>query len=398
MSRPTAAAPLSERPVLRAVPRTAEVDTRPRRILLVDDDRELCRAYARALRAAGHEVETAHAGQAALEAFQLVAYDAVVLDVMLPDVDGLTVLREVQRVAPDVPVLLMTGLPTLDTAIAAVERGAARYLQKPVTPGALNEAIVVLTGRDRAEPSSDRPDHGLAQLSRSFDNALATLFLAYQPIVDVASRTTFGYEALVRCREPSIPHPGALFAAAQRLGRLTELSRILRTKAPELLQSMDDVVLFMNLHARDLGDDAIVDQLRSLEGAGARMVLEISERASVDDLGAYRARILALRELGYRIAVDDLGAGYAGLTSFAMLEPEIVKIDMALVRGVDAAPVKQRIIRSVVSLCREMGVTVVAEGVETRDESQVLQEIGCALQQGYFFARPASPPPIVTFR
>jgi EAL domain-containing protein (putative c-di-GMP-specific phosphodiesterase class I) len=96
-----------------------------------------------------------------------------------------------------------------------------------------------------------------------------------------------------------------------------------------------------------------------------------------------------LRAVGFRIAIDDLGAGYAGLTSFALLEPEIVKIDMTLTRGIDQSPVKQKLVRSMSTLCREMGMTIVTEGVETRDERDTLLAIGCDLLQGYLFARPA---------
>ncbi len=89
-----------------------------------------------------------------------------------------------------------------------------------------------------------------------------------------------------------------------------------------------------------------------------------------------RSRVAALREMGFRIAVDDLGAGYAGLTSFAQLEPEVVKLDMSLVRDVHISSTKQKVIRSMTSLCRDMGMLVVAEGVETCDERDTLVELG----------------------
>jgi EAL domain-containing protein (putative c-di-GMP-specific phosphodiesterase class I) len=95
-----------------------------------------------------------------------------------------------------------------------------------------------------------------------------------------------------------------------------------------------------------------------------------------------------LRERGFRIAVDDLGAGYAGLTSFALLEPEIVKVDMTLVRDIDRSPVKRKLVRSMAALCRDMGLLIVSEGVETIAEHETLMELGCDLFQGYLFARP----------
>jgi EAL domain-containing protein (putative c-di-GMP-specific phosphodiesterase class I) len=110
-----------------------------------------------------------------------------------------------------------------------------------------------------------------------------------------------------------------------------------------------------------------------------------------------RARIATLREMGFRIAVDDLGAGYAGLTSFALLEPEIVKLDMSLVRDVHLNSTKQKLVRSMTALARDMGMMVVGEGVETMEERQALEALGCDLLQGYLFAKPSKPFPTVTW-
>jgi EAL domain-containing protein (putative c-di-GMP-specific phosphodiesterase class I) len=99
--------------------------------------------------------------------------------------------------------------------------------------------------------------------------------------------------------------------------------------------------------------------------------------------------------MGYRLAVDDLGAGYAGLTSFALLRPDVVKLDMSLVRGVDANPIKQTLVGTMAGLASEMGMRVVVEGVETIAERDTLIELGCDLFQGYLFARPTAEfPPI----
>jgi hypothetical protein len=106
-------------------------------------------------------------------------------------------------------------------------------------------------------------------------------------------------------------------------------------------------------------------------------------------------RISALRELGFRIAVDDLGAGYAGLTSFARLRPEIVKLDMSLIRGVDQDPTRQHLIRSLNGACRDLGIRVVAEGVETKEERDTLVALGSNLLQGYLFSKPARAFPTV---
>jgi EAL domain-containing protein (putative c-di-GMP-specific phosphodiesterase class I) len=96
--------------------------------------------------------------------------------------------------------------------------------------------------------------------------------------------------------------------------------------------------------------------------------------------------------------VDDLGAGYAGLTSFAQLEPEVVKVDMSLIRGLDRSPTKQKLVHSIVGLCRGLGIQMIAEGIETIEERDTLVGLGGDLCQGYLFARPgrAFPPAALT--
>ncbi len=125
-----------------------------------------------------------------------------------------------------------------------------------------------------------------------------------------------------------------------------------------------------------------------LASNASRVVLEITERATLDGVDNLGRRVRELRDLGFRIAVDDLGAGYAGLTSFATLEPEIVKLDIALVRNVDSLPIKRQLIGSMTSLCKDLGTLVVAEGIETEAERDVIVELGCDLLQGFLLGRP----------
>jgi EAL domain-containing protein (putative c-di-GMP-specific phosphodiesterase class I) len=149
-------------------------------------------------------------------------------------------------------------------------------------------------------------------------------------------------------------------------------------------------LLFVNLHPNDLLDPELTDPLSPLMAMADHVVLEITERAPLSGLEEVRERVRDLRKLGFRIAVDDLGAGYAGLTSFATLDPDIVKLDMNLVRGIEGSTVKRKLVGSVAALCREMDMLIVAEGVETVAERDVLTELGCDLFQGFLFARPAS--------
>jgi EAL domain-containing protein (putative c-di-GMP-specific phosphodiesterase class I) len=223
--------------------------------------------------------------------------------------------------------------------------------------------------------------------------------MAFQPIVDPARRRVFAYEALMRAEEPSLPHPGAILEAAERLARLPDLGRRVRDLSAKAFERAPrDALLFVNLHTRDLLDTALFDGSAPLTRMADRVVLEITERSSIDDVKDVQSRVSVLRFNGFRLAVDDLGAGYAGLSSFVALEPEFVKLDMSLVRGVHDSPIRRRLVASMTSLCTEMGMRVVAEGVELEREHDCLLECGCELLQGYLFARPGPPFPKAALR
>jgi EAL domain-containing protein (putative c-di-GMP-specific phosphodiesterase class I) len=120
------------------------------------------------------------------------------------------------------------------------------------------------------------------------------------------------------------------------------------------------------------------------------VVLEVTERSGLYRIDHLPSRIAKLRELGYRIAVDDLGASHAGLSSFRQLGPDIVKLDISLVRDVDSFPAKASLIKSMITLCtQDLGMRVVCEGVETEGERDMLHSLGADLLQGYLFGMPS---------
>ena len=378
------------------------------RVLLVDDDRSVTRSLARTLRNSGFDVFTADSGSEAIECVRSSSLDVVVSDISMPEMDGIELLRAIRQHVLDLPVLLLTGAPALESAIGAVEYGAFKYLTKPAEEGELVSSVeraaqlhrlarakreaLELTGEGHSP--ADR-----AGLEASFESALGNLWMAFQPIVQASENgDVHGYEALMRSAEPALPHPGAVLDAAERLGALPRLGKILRERAARPMIGADPLaLLFINLHPADLLDDALYDAGSPLGLLATRTVLEITERTTLSSVPGVRERVAHLRRLGYRIAIDDLGAGYAGLSSFTQLEPDVVKLDMSLVRDVDKNVVKRRVVRSMISLCSDMGMSVVAEGVETPSERDVLVGLGCDLLQGYLFARPAKPFPTVAW-
>jgi EAL domain-containing protein (putative c-di-GMP-specific phosphodiesterase class I) len=219
--------------------------------------------------------------------------------------------------------------------------------------------------------------------------ALKMFYVAFQPIVSMRERRVFGYEALLRSYEPTLPTPGDLLGAAERLGRVHELGRAIRARvASEAANAPADAKLFVNLHPLDLNDQELYSGDSPLARIAERVVLEVTERASLDGVTDVSARAKSLRAMGFQVAVDDLGAGYAGLTSFSRLAPEIAKIDMSLVRGIGSDPRKRSIVGAMKKLCDELDTLVVAEGVETPSERDALAKLGCDLLQGYLFAKP----------
>ena len=135
-------------------------------------------------------------------------------------------------------------------------------------------------------------------------------------------------------------------------------------------------------------------ETRPLARVADRVVLEITERQHLEEILDLDERIRTLRDLGFRIAVDDLGAGYSSLSSFAELAPDLVKLDMSLVREVHLHPAKHRLVASLIEICGELGVDLVAEGIETEAERDHLAGLGCDLMQGFFFGRPSAQPEI----
>lgn len=376
------------------------------KILLVDDEPVTARGYARALMAAGYRVTMVNDGREAAALAKGEAFDVVVSDIAMPDMDGLALLRAIRQSDLDVPMVFMTGSPAIESAVQAIEYGAFRYLLKPVAPAALLDVVeraarvhrlakvrreAVLVRELEGKPIGDR-----AGLEARFASALEKLWVAAQPIVTWSGREIFAYETLLRTDEPTLRSPLDFFDAAERLGRAPELGRVIRKHVAKLIPNTNAPV-FVNLHPSDLEDAELYADDGALTPYAKQVVLEITERAALDRIHELQQRVTRLRGLGYRIAIDDLGAGYAGLTSFAQLEPEVVKVDMSLVRGIDASAVKQKLVRSIIALCTELGIHLIAEGIETPAERDTLVTLGGDLCQGYLFAKPARGFPDVKF-
>jgi EAL domain-containing protein (putative c-di-GMP-specific phosphodiesterase class I)/CheY-like chemotaxis protein len=376
-----------------------------REILVVDDEDGVRNALARALRNAGYSVTPASSVQEAKSKLSSMTFDLVISDLHMPIEGGLELLQSIRESDPELPVILITGAPTTESAVGALQLKATGYFTKPIDPPRLLAEITrVLKMRELAEvrrhahevTRKDSAERG--ELGRVFDSALEQLYMVFHPVVVWPGREVFGYEALMRTKERELGNPALLLDAAQRLGRLNDLGRTVRRLCAHAAKNVpDSVPLLVNLHPIDLADPEMYSANAPLSEVASRVVLEITERAQLETVPEVEKRIAMLREMGFRIAIDDIGAGYSGLNSFALMRPDFVKIDMALVRGIDSDPVKRRLTTLLVQLCTDLHIGVIAEGVETKAERDTLSEIGCDLLQGYLFAKPNTPFPVPTW-
>jgi EAL domain-containing protein (putative c-di-GMP-specific phosphodiesterase class I) len=365
-----------------------------KRVLIVEDDDSVASLYGRVLVSPNYRLYRAANGEEALSLVAETSFDAIVSDLVMPGMSGVDLLKSVRERDHDVPFVIITGRPAVDSAITAVECGALRYLVKPVLPRELRETVARalevneanrLTGRARSMARKvEEPSGGWSE--SDFHSALKSLYMVYQPIVNPALGSVIGYEALVRTRHPRLSQPKEFLDAADHLGGFERVGRnVRRAVAGDIENLPKDSLVFVNLHAEELLDEALYSEANPLRKHAERIVFELTEQAHLDGI---ERRIAALREQKFLIAVDDLGAGYAALSLLIGLEPDFVKIDRDLVRGVDSDSSKRTLIASLASVCRELEIELICEGVETEAEGRCLLEVGVDLLQGYFFARP----------
>ncbi|MEO6599785.1 MAG: EAL domain-containing protein [Polyangiaceae bacterium] len=370
-------------------------------VLVVDDDEGVLSGLSRLLTQPGVRVCTASSGAAALSLLAVTPFDVLVSDIGMPGITGLKLLHAVREHDLDLPVVLMTGNPNVKTAAAALEYGAFQYLIKPgeaerlraVVQRATNAGRIARLKRECADAFGSGSFYvgDRAGVESKLNGALRSLWMAYQPIVRRSDGSTFAFEALLRSEEPLLPSPVAILRAAEKMGRVHDVGRAVRSLVAVTAGQMrdDNQLLFVNLHPDDLMDPALYLPSAPLSRLAARVVLELTDRTSLEDVADVAGRVDRLRGLGFRIAIDDVGAGQADPGTFNHLQPEFVKVDIAVVRGVDRDTTKRKIVRALALLCHDMGKQIIAEGVESIAERDALFEAGCDFCQGYLFGRPA---------
>ena len=214
---------------------------------------------------------------------------------------------------------------------------------------------------------------------------------AFQPIVDTQAREVVSYEALIRGPGKESAHQILRQVPADTMYAFDQNARV---KAIGLALRLGiSCNLNLNFLPRSLGSstESILTTLEAAKGANLpvnRIVLEAVEGEIIDDTSHFIKLINKYRGLGLMVAIDDFGAGYSGLNLLADFQPDQVKLDMKLIRGIERHGPRQAIVRAINQICLDLGIDVIAEGIETESEYMWLASQGIHLYQGYLFAKP----------
>lgn len=330
------------------------------------------------------------------------------VDVSLPG-GGPEAAGGIRTHAPDTQVLAMLAYDDRPAVMRMFAAGAVGYVLKS-TPGPelcgtirrVASGRISLSGSVATELVDDlaaelerrqREPREQRERVRRVERALepAAFAMVFQPVVDLRSGLVVGVEALARFRPDPQRSPALWFAEAAEVGRQAELEvAAVRAAWSHLDEIPDRMYLSVNASPQTVLTQAF-QQLFDQHGA-ERLVVEVTEHAAVDDYEALGDALLRLRSRGARLAVDDAGAGYASLRHILRLDPDVIKLDVSLTRGIDRDSRRRALACALIPFAEQIGATITAEGIETQQELDALRELGVCYGQGFFLAPPAPVP------
>jgi EAL domain-containing protein (putative c-di-GMP-specific phosphodiesterase class I)/CheY-like chemotaxis protein len=379
---------------------TVSTQVGARRVLVIDDEPAVLRVLGLLLERHGFAVDSASNARDALAMLADKKFDVVLTDIIMPELSGLDLLRELRHHDLDVPVILMTAGATLDSALDAIEYGAQQYLLKPVEP----EALVQSVGRAAAlgdlarmkraalqsQSGETLGDGDRTKLEAVVTRALGTIHAEFQPVVSLKKKKVIGYEALMRCDETLFSSYKALLKAAERLGMRTALAQTIYKRIAQDCGDMPEgVILFVNAHPLDAQESLLTGSRAPLEPIANSVVLDVRASVGGEQLRSLEVALPDLRGAGFRVAIDNLGMGLSGLDIFDRLSPDFAKLDRCAFEGIASNPGRQRTVRALYAMFGSLEVPLVAQGVETKEERDALIAAGADLAQGNLFGPPS---------
>jgi EAL domain-containing protein (putative c-di-GMP-specific phosphodiesterase class I)/DNA-binding NarL/FixJ family response regulator len=380
---------------------------KPIRVLIAEDDKAVRGALSALIGEEPRLELVAAVGDAdeAISAAEREQPDVALLDVRMPGGGGARAARGIKRASPDTRMLALSAYEDRDTVLEMVEAGVAGYLVKgsaiekivnsieraangqgslsvEVTGGVIEELAGQLALQRRA---GDRRDRSQQRIRQALDDPDA-LQLVFQPICTLDG-TLVGSEALSRFRGPPKRGPDAWFAEASEVGLLVELELAAVRAAFAAVPSLPaNTCLSVNVSPATVIGSSFQKLVRKVDGR--RIVVEVTEHAPISDYARMNDAVQRIKADGVRLAIDDAGAGFASLRHILRLDPDFIKLDRTLIRGIAKDRSKQALAAGLISFAEKIGATIVAEGIETAGELDALAALGVQYGQGFYLARP----------
>ncbi len=348
-------------------------------------------------------------GADALNALETQAIDVVLVDLEMPVMDGVELIRAIAQQKLSASVIILSAKdPVLISSVGTMAEADGLHVlgtfQKPLLPDAL-ECSLLRYIHDISVVAEDSNKDIVEQdvTALELNQALANgeMILAFQPKLTVQGLMLRGVEALARWHHPTkgMISPGVFIPLAERHGLIDALTRHLLEQAFQYKRTWQQYGLrfnlAFNLSPLSLADIDIVDWLCALAEQYAvpanEITFEITENALLGELASAIQTLARLRLKGFHIAIDDYGTGFANAQQLSRVPATELKIDRSLVHRTAARPQQQTIFASTVELAKRLNLSTVAEGVETREDFQIVIDLGVDLVQGFYFSKPLFP-------
>lgn len=363
-------------------------------IWMVDDETMVRRATERLLTHLRHEVRLFDRGQELVEALPDArrAPDLILADNDLPGMSGLEVLRRVRTLSPGAARVLYTAHAPGPAVVDAFNHGTVqRCVHKsdgiPALEAILRQVMAERKGDGRVSASAEE-DRVRLDLDDLIGQRRITLFV--QPLYDARTGAWVACEALLRSRHPGFKGPLEILDAARHFDRQIDLQRLLASLSRDIRDQLPShVTLFVNVDPAVLRSvKRLDDTLAPLYPVSRGIVLELTERARLAHEPGWEMVVQRMRDLGFRIALDDVGAGYNSLGAVAAVQPEVIKLDISLISGIDRDARKAELVRILCDYAARHDMATVAEGIERPEEGESCRELGVRWLQGFHLGRP----------
>lgn len=373
------------------------------RLLVLDDDPAIGKTVALMARRLRVECRFCTTAEDFFADFRHWQPTHIALDLAMPDLDGIEALRRLAQLGCKASIVLISGVDgrVLEAAHRAAQNhglNIAGTLRKPFALASLREFLQL----EVDAPGGPQPVMGYRpepRLTRAMlVRAMTTghIDVAFQPKVNCSTSSLIGFEALARWTHPKygpIP-PDRFIGLAERTGLCAQLTTIIFDLALDWFGRLDrpDLSLALNLSATLLDDVELADRLAGMcEARGidvGQVILEVTESSRIYDQTAALDLLVRLRLKGFQLSIDDFGVGYSSLSQLARIPFSELKIDRSFVTNTASSPESRNIVRAIVALGHNLGLTTVAEGVEDLVSFGFLRDVGCDHVQGFLIGRP----------